>query len=156
MGGRASIFLVLGFGMIITVIGFNLGNIANSSVQNEVDYFSETSAHNIAVSGAQLALNELFRDIDWNDGFSNLNLDNGTLDVDIDTLGEMKLLRSIGKFNGARREVLVKLKPSSYAKFAWYIDNMSSKIFVSGDTVYAHFILNQLLILVAIQYSLVK
>jgi len=139
MGGKASILLVLGFGMILVVIGFNLGNIGTSSVQNEVDYYSNTLAHNIAVSGAHLALNELFQDIDWDDGFSNLDLDDGIIDVEIGTLGDMKTLKSVGTFNGVSKEVLVKLKPSSYAKFAWYIDNMSSKIFVDGDTVYGPF-----------------
>ena len=27
------------------------------------------------------------------------------------------------------------LQPSSYAKFGWYTGNMSSKIFITGDTV---------------------
>jgi hypothetical protein len=139
MGGKASIFLVLGFGMIILVIGLNYGNIANSSVQNEVDYYSSTKAYNIAVSGAQVALNQLFLDIDWDAGYSNSSLDDGEFDAAVTKNGDMITLTSIGEYNNVSREVTVKLKPSSYAKFAWYIDNMSSKIFVDGDTVYGPF-----------------
>ena len=139
MGGKASIFLVLGFGMIILVIGFNFGNIANTSVQNEVDYYSITKAYNIAVSGAQVVLNQLFLDIDWDDGYSNKSLDDGEFDATITKTGEIITLSSTGEYNGFTKDVIVKLKPSSYAKFAWYIDNMSSKIFVDGDTVYGPF-----------------
>lgn len=139
MGGKATIFLVLGFGMIMLVVGMNFGNIANSSVDNEVEYYSRTKAHNIAISGAQVALNQLFLDLDWDDGYDDKPLDGGEFDVEVDTTGGMRILTVEGKYNGHTKEVIVELRPSSYAKFAWYINNMSSKIFVDGDTVYGPF-----------------
>lgn len=139
MGGKASLLLVLGFGIIILVITYNFGNIANASVQNEVDYYSSTKAHNIAVSGAHVALNQLFLNSEWVDGYNDKPMDDGEFDVNISNVGEMIILTSQGEYNGFTKEIVVKLKPSSYAKFAWYIDNMSSKIFVDGDTVYGPF-----------------
>ena len=139
MGGKASILLVLGFGMIILVIGYNFGNIGNRAVENEVDYYSSSVAHNIAVSGIHLAMNQMFLDIDWTDGYSDIDMDGGSFDVVVSATGDQKIIKSTGEYNDFTREVEIKLKPSSYAKFAWYINNMSSKIFVTGDTVYGPF-----------------
>ena len=140
MNGKASILIVLGFSLIFLVMGHNFGNISIKAVENNVDYFEDLMAHNIAVSGANMALNEMFIDKDWVTGYHNLTLNNGLLNVKVGDLGGyMKEVVSIGKYEDASRTVNVKLQPSSYAKFAWYCGNMNSKVFISGDTLWGPF-----------------
>ena len=62
MGGKAILFVVVGFGIIFALMGLKFGSVSTSSVQNFVQYYSSTKAHNIAVSGANLAANAIFLD----------------------------------------------------------------------------------------------
>jgi hypothetical protein len=139
MGGKASILLVLGFSLIFLVAGTNFWNLSTRSVENNIDYFANGKAHNIAVSGANIALQSIFQDKDWDDGISGLSFDGGEINVSVVSDSAFKIVTSSGTFEGIEHEVIVKLQPSSYAKFAWYAGNMSSKDFITGDTVWGPF-----------------
>lgn len=140
MSGKASLILVLGFSVLFIGMGFFWGNIATRSVDNQIDYYSNTMAYNLAVSGANLALNEIYRNSTWNAGYNNISFKGGVINVevaDIDTL--TKTITSRGNFNDYERSVTVKMSKSAYAKFAWYIGNASSKNFITGDTIWGPF-----------------
>ncbi|VAX27862.1 hypothetical protein MNBD_IGNAVI01-1958 [hydrothermal vent metagenome] len=81
MGGKAAILLVLGFSVIFLVYGHRFNRLSTDSVDNLSNYYVETKAHNIAVSAANLAANELFRDKTWETGFDNVSFDGGTYNV---------------------------------------------------------------------------
>lgn len=139
MGGKAAILLVLGFSVIFLVVGYNFGNLSNRAVDNSSDYFEESVAHQIAISGSNMALNEIFKDNDWDTGYNNLSFNQGILNVTVTDSVSTKTITSTGTYNGVSKEVVIKLQPSSYAKFAWYVGNMSSKEFITGDTVWGPF-----------------
>ena len=81
MGGKAAILLVLGFSLIFLVFGHNFNNITNRSIDNYLNYYKQTTAYNIAVSGANLAAAEIFFDNTWDDGFEDLPFQGGEIDV---------------------------------------------------------------------------
>lgn len=140
MSGKGTILIVLGFTISFLAFGRNFLNLTKRSSDNVFDYYSQTKAHNIAVSAANFACNELFMDRTWDDGFSLTDFQGGEYKVDIrDTLVDSKVVESIGYYNEITDVVRIVLQPSSYAKFAWYTGNMSSKIFISGDTVWGPF-----------------
>lgn len=136
MGGKATILLVLGFALIFLVVGYNFGSITNRSVDNSVDYYKKTMAYDIAVSGANIALNEIFLDPTWTTGYSNIAYNDGDFDVAVTYNGSELEVAAQGEYEGETASVLVVLQGSSYAKYAWYAGNMSSKVFVTGDTVW--------------------
>ncbi|MDX1700067.1 MAG: hypothetical protein R3250_05580 [Melioribacteraceae bacterium] len=140
MGGKGTILVVMGFAISFLVFGRNFLNLTNRSSDNVVEYYSETKAHNIAVSAANFACNELFMDRTWNSGYSKTTFQEGEYEVIVrDTLVDCKVVEAIGYYNDIKDVVRIVLQPSSYAKFAWYTGNMSSKIFITGDTVYGPF-----------------
>jgi len=81
MGGKAAILLVLGFSLIFLVIGHNFNGIVNSSIDNSVNYYTSTASYNIAVSAANMAASEIFFDNTWDEGFSNVPYNGGTMNV---------------------------------------------------------------------------
>lgn len=81
MGGKASILLVLGFSLIFLVVGHNFNNISVRSVGNSTNYYLDQKAYNIAVSGANMAANQIFMDKTWETGYSSLAFDGGTINV---------------------------------------------------------------------------
>jgi hypothetical protein len=140
MGGKASILLIMGFSTIFLVFGYNLNIISFNSVKNYSEYYEEAIAHNCAVSGANMAASSLFFDPDWNNGFDDLSLSDGTVDVEVSVLDESKNIKQIlstGTFNGITTEVRVILQPSNFAKFAYYSEyEPSDSWWTDGDTVW--------------------
>ena len=96
MGGKGTILIVMGFAISFFAFGRNFLNLTKRSSDNVVEYYSETKAHNIAVSAANFACNELFLDGTWNKGFSATDFQDGEYEVDIrDTLYNMSFNRLI-------------------------------------------------------------
>ncbi len=81
MGGKAAMLLVLGFSLIFLVMGQNFNSLSTRSVDNYTDYYTKTTSHNLAVAGANLAANKVFKDKSWDLGFSGLNFQDGIINV---------------------------------------------------------------------------
>ena len=143
MGGKAALFLVCGFSLLFMVVAKNFGNITTRAVDNVVDYHDETVAHNIAVSGANLAANQIFLNNSWNAGYENTTFMNGKLDVTVAIINEfedIKKVTSIGTFNGVAHQVEVTLSPSRFSKFAYYSVSEGGTIWwTNNDTVWGPF-----------------
>lgn len=139
MGGKASLLMILGFSMIFLVVARNFGSVSTSAVTNYAYYFERSEAHNIAISAANMAANEIFLDNTWMTGFNNITIGSGTANVSVASINDQKVITSVGNFRNETHTIVLKLSPSSFAKFAWYAGNMSSKVFISGDTVWGPF-----------------
>ncbi len=142
MSGRAILFLVLGFSIIYLILGLNFGRLSTDSVKNYVTYYSSTNAHNIAVSGANLAANQIFFDPTWTTGYTNENYNGGTMNVSVNVLDAFKNVRQIvstGTYQGYSSTVKVTLQPSSFSKFAYYSVYENGIWWVTGDTVFGPF-----------------
>jgi len=70
MSGKATLLVVAGFSLIFLVLGKNLGDISTRAVDNSVEYYVSTTAHDMAVSAANIAASKIFFDNDWDDGFT--------------------------------------------------------------------------------------
>jgi len=152
MPGKASLLVILGFTLIFLVLGYLWGRVATRSVDNQTSYYKNTIAHNLAVSGANLGLNEVFQDPNWNTGFSDLPYDNGLVNVSVNIQDSIsKSLISVGSFMDVDREVRVKLMKSTFAKYAWFIASVSTgsktRPFITGDTLWGAFHSNQFLMI---------
>lgn len=143
MAGKAALFLVVGFSLIFLAIGKNFGGLSTSAVDNLTDYYTETVAHDIAVTGANMAANKIFFDPTWTAGYNNVNYQNGTLNVNVSVLDAFKNIRQItstGTFNGVTKTVSVTLQPSKFSKFAYYSISEGGTIWwISSDTVWGPF-----------------
>ena len=143
MAGKAVIFLVVGFSLIFLAIGKNFGGLSTRAVDNLADYYTETVAHDIAVTGANMAANRIFRDPTWTAGYDKISYQNGKMNVEVDITDAFKNIRQIvstGSFNGLTNTVTVTLQPSKFSKFAYYsIYEGSSIWWISSDTVWGPF-----------------
>ena len=143
MAGKAALFLVVGFSLIFLTIGKNFGGLSTSAVDNLTDYYTETVAHDIAVTGANMAANKIFFDPTWTAGYNNVNYQNGTLNVTVNVLDAFKNIRQItstGNFNGATSTASVTLQPSKFSKFAYYSISEGGTIWwIASDTVWGPF-----------------
>ncbi len=143
MAGKGILFLLLGFSVVFLVKGANFGNVSTRAVDNMGDYYKRTVAHNIAVSGANLAANQVFFDPTWKTGYTSKSFSDGKIDVEVRTIDAFKNIKMIsarGTYEGYSKTVEVILKPSKFSKFAYYSRVEPSNIWwISKDTVWGPF-----------------
>lgn len=136
MGGKASLYMVLGFSLIFTVIGYNFTSLTRRAVANEVNYYYETMAHDITVSGANLAGNKIFFDQTWKTGYNNLAFNGGTINVNVTSTSNKIKVVSVGEYGNAKDTVIFWLQPSAFSKFAYYMNIFPGDLFFyTGDTI---------------------
>lgn len=143
MAGKATFLVIIGFTLVFMVAIKNFGRISTDAVGNMVSYYTEMIAHNIAVSGANLASNQIFVDPTWDDGYSDENFSGGKLNVSVQVVDAYKNIRQIvstGTYHGLTSTVTVTLSPSKFSKFAYYSVSEGGTIWWTGnDTVWGPF-----------------
>jgi len=140
MGGKAILIVVLGFSLIFLIMEKNIGSASTRSVSNMADYHATVTAYNIAVSGANIAANQIYLNKSWKKGYKNISYQNGKINVTVDVLDAFrKIIRinSVGTFRGKKDTVQITLQPSKFSKFAYYSQNEGNNIWwTTGDTVW--------------------
>ena len=143
MSGKAILLVIMGFSMLFMVAGNFWNGVGGKMSDNYVDYFNKTTSHNIAVSGANMAANEVFLDPTWTTGYNNLDYQNGKIYVSVTILDAYKNIRqiySVGIFNNDTSRVKIKLAPSKFSKFAYYSVSEGGTIWwINQDTVWGPF-----------------
>ena len=134
MGGKVSLLLILSFSGIFGLMGRNLLNFSNEASDNFYDYYSGTRSHNIAVSGANMAANKLFKDKTWTAGWDALSIDDGSLNVTVEIFETYKRrIFSVGTYRGTSDTVIVTLQPKNFAQYGNFYDK-NGAWWATGDT----------------------
>ena len=141
MSGRAILFLVIGFSALFLIMEKNIGTASSRAVSNMADYYENMNVHNIAVSGANVAANQIFLDPTWTAGYSNIPFSDGSYTVTVNVLNAFTntiQIASVGNYEGYTDTVLVTLQPSSFSKFAYYSVSEATDptYWITGDTVW--------------------
>jgi len=143
MSGKATLLLIVGFSLLFLIVSRNFGDVSNRAVDNFINYHKETVAHDIAVSGANVAANQIFMDPTWDDGYDDVPFQNGTMDISVQILDPYKNIRQItaqGTYQGYTHTAKVTLAPSKFSKFAYYSVSEGGTIWWNGtDTVWGPF-----------------
>ncbi|MGB9591948.1 MAG: hypothetical protein ACPL1K_05470, partial [Candidatus Kryptoniota bacterium] len=70
MVGKGSLLVILGFSLIFGIASRYWNRMSNAAIDNFVQYYNWTNAHNIAVSAANIAADSVF----WNPKATSLSL----------------------------------------------------------------------------------
>jgi hypothetical protein len=95
MGGKAILFVVLGFSLTFLIIGQNYNRITLKATDNMTNYANNQISHNIALTGANIACNAFYLDPNWTAGYSNVVCQGGTYSVTYQLVDAVKLIKSI-------------------------------------------------------------
>ena len=141
--GKLSLFLVLGFSILYIILGSNSSKLSTQTVENMADYNAKTVAHNLAVSGTNLACNQMFLNGAWDDGYNSIDFENGSFSASIQVIDAWKNIRkltTVGSYGGVNKTIEVIFQPSKFSKFAYYSMNEGGTIWWTGsDTVWGPF-----------------
>ena len=119
MTGKASLLVVMGFSLIFLIVGNNFGVVSNEAVKNYIEYNTETIAHNIAVSGANIAANGLFKNNSWVPSGYPKAFQGGSLNVTLIN-GTYREVVSTATYQGTTDVVRFTLTPNSFSEYAYY------------------------------------
>lgn len=150
MGGKAALLLVIGFSLIFIVIGRNISSFSIRAMDNTMKYFHNSSAHSIALAGANIAASRVFFDNDWDVGYDNISFSGGSYSVEIeeiDTVRRIVRITSVGTYGEGdlqqTHRVEIKLQPSSFSRFGYFSNRerigTSTIYWASKDTVWGPF-----------------
>ncbi|MGB5529294.1 MAG: hypothetical protein WBQ32_04925 [Ignavibacteriaceae bacterium] len=138
-----SLYLVVGFSLIYMVMGNNSNKLSTQTIENMADYNAKTTAHNIAVSGTNLACNEIFLNGAWDDGFANVSFENGYFDANVQILDPWRNIRkltTVASYGGVNSNIEVVFQPSSFSKFAYLsISDPTNLYWSNKDTIWGPF-----------------
>lgn len=140
MGGKVSIILVMSFSALFAIFGRNILSNSVTITENFSEYYSSTRAASIAISGANMAINQLYLNKNWMAGYSNVSFADGEFDVNIDTVGwDSRRITSVGEYNGVTKSVEILLEPENFAMFGNFYNVFGSVWAATGDTFQGRF-----------------
>jgi len=123
MSGKSILLVVIGFSLTLLAVGQKFGSVSNLAVDNYVKYHSETVAHNIAVSGVNIAANAIYMSPTWDDGYDNIPYQGGYLNITVDVVNEVLGFREItarGIYFRDTSEIKLRIAPSNFSEYAYY------------------------------------
>ncbi|MCL4540222.1 MAG: hypothetical protein M1378_11615 [Bacteroidetes bacterium] len=143
MVGRGTLIIILGFSLVFALAGRYWERTSNESVDNFVEYYDQTVAHNIAVSAANVAADSIFLNpsaasLSMSGSFSSGTFTISTSPYDKFGVTDM-LLTSVGSYGTTkiiRDTVQVLFSPYSFSKYAFFSVNESNVYWITGDTMW--------------------
>jgi hypothetical protein len=148
MIGRASLIMVVGFGMILGYIAWNLNSYATRTVGNMSTYHYSTQSHNLAVAGANVGLAKFYQDTSWTGSVTQtLTGDQGSGSFTVSRTNissDRALLRSVSSYNTWGSGVLHdtvdvtfdRTGQQSFSMFAWMTNFEGNVFWITEDTVW--------------------
>jgi len=132
--------MVFSLSVLLGIILPNIYRLGHRSVENCTKYASEAQAHDLAASGANVALNQFYFNTTWRSGYNEVHLAGGKYSVSIQDYGTNKVkIVSVGSFEKSADTVSVLLQPTSFAHYAYYSKTEGNIFWVTGDTVWGPF-----------------
>lgn len=138
--GKWSLLMVLGFSIVALSIMPRVTWRVNESFRNFVGYENGSQSHNIAVSAANMAANNVFITPAWRTGFPTTTYAGGTFSATCANMtgsdsAKVKIA-TMAIFQGDTEHCTVILEPGSFARFAYYSNNENGINWVTQDTVW--------------------
>jgi hypothetical protein len=150
--GKASVILVMGYVALLLLSGVLMSDMSVQAYQNALRYYQGVKGRNIAIAGANLAANYLFLyppNINGNGWFAGyttpVSFEGGTFTVTVDSTssvdpltGARRLtLRSVAVYDDSTTTVVVTMRPSNFAKFAFYAGTSAASVYwATGDSAF--------------------
>jgi len=137
MGGRASVIMVMGFIIILSIYQLNMARRSVEVVENVVDAYIRTAAHQIAVSGTNIAASRLYQDMTWRTGASAVPFQGGNFSISFGAGADTVEVIIVSTFRDYSDTIRAYFSGSrSYTDYAVFTDDENGMAWTPGDTVW--------------------
>jgi hypothetical protein len=142
--GKAMLIVVIGTTLVVGTTLTSLNKRSLPLNEDTAKQYERLIARNIADSGANLAIAQLYEDYSWRAGFDSLRINNGDVTVNVQeinfdpslTISRVKVT-AVAKFAGRTAIVEAVLTKPPFSYYGQFTDNWpSSNYYITGDTLY--------------------
>lgn len=138
--GRTSLMMVMGFSVMLMLMGYNLSNVSIDAYNNYQQYYNRSAAHNMAAGAINMGSNVIYRTPNARPRWIERPLDGGTVSLWTDTLAQGRVqLTATSNYRGYKDTIIVVWGQSRFSKFSYYSVIEGSINWASKDTVYGPF-----------------
>ena len=138
--GRTSLMMVLGFSVMLMLMGYNLSYVSTEAYQNYQQYYNRTTSHNLAAGFANMGSQVIYRTPNARPRWIERPLDGGTVSLWTDTLAQGRVrLTSTSNYMGYKDTVIIVWGQSKFSKFSYYSVVEGAINWASKDTIYGPF-----------------
>ncbi len=147
MVGKATLLVILGFSAIFGIASQYWNRTSTRAIDNFVDYYNSTAAHDIAVSAANIGADSLFvwqsyKNLDMSGSFSNGRYSVRTTIANINGINYSAIV-AVGSYPGRsgviNDTVRVLLKSRSFNEYAFFSVNENNTNWITKDTLWGPF-----------------
>ena len=135
--GKSSFLYTLGLSFLVAIAIWNINGTATSAISNSADYFGRTMAHNIALAGANIATQQLFRDTSYSEDLSDQQFSGGTFDTYVDRSSGIVTITSVSHYenNGQTLHdtVIATFRHTPFAKYAYFSEAEQNGYLAAGS-----------------------
>jgi hypothetical protein len=129
--------MVMGFGMIFTLMGVNLSRTAADAYQNYLAYYNKSRVYRIASSAANIVASDITFTPNWRTGYSNINFMGGTYSAIVSDLDSGRVQVSVtAAYSGNSQSIVLTLGLTKFSKFAYYSVIEGAIYWATGDSVF--------------------
>lgn len=138
--GRTSLMMVMGFSLMLMLMGYNLSYVSTEAYQNYMQYYNRTTSHNLAAGFANMGSQVIYRTPNARPRWIERPLDGGTVSLWTDTLAQGRVrLTSTSNYQGYKDTVIIVWGQSKFSKFSYYSVIEGAINWASKDTIYGPF-----------------
>lgn len=129
--------MVMGFIIILTMYITNMSRRSVRAVDNMVDNYVRIKAHQIAISGMNIAASKLYQNFSWRSGMSNIPFQKGNLSIYFGAATDTVEVIVVSAFRGYADTVRAYFAGSgSFTDYTAYTDDENGMAWTPGDTVW--------------------
>jgi hypothetical protein len=137
MGGKAVLILVLGVAYILTIFNTRTGNVNTTALDNYLDYYYRTNAHQIAVSGMNIAAAKLYANYAWRTPMTDIPFSNGEFNINFVETGDTLKVISSAEFEGYQDSVIAYFTGlNDLLKYTFFTANENGVAWTPGDSIF--------------------
>ena len=137
MGGKAALIVVFAMSLLFSAYRLKTGSVSSKAAENLSTYYTKTVAHQISISGLNIAAAKLYEDYSWRGPMVDVPFRGGTFSLAFQNLHDTLMVMSATEYYGIQDTVAAFFKGSNpYTKYTFFTGKENGVNWAPGDTVW--------------------
>ena len=137
MGGRAALIVVFGLTFLFSSYQLRTGSVTTRATENLYAYYGKKMAHQISVSGLNIAAAKLYENNAWRGPMTNIHFKGGEFNLGFVSFGDTLLVASEGTYEGLTDTVMAFFSlDNPYTKYTFFTFQENGVSWAPNDTVW--------------------
>ena len=137
MGGKAALIVVFTISLLFSAYRLKTGSTSSKAAENLSNYYSKTVAHQISISGLNIAAAKLYEDYTWRGPMVNVPFRGGNFSLAFQTSGDTLMVLSATKYYDINDTVAAFFESSNpYLKYTFFSGKENGVNWAPNDTIW--------------------